>query len=110
MDNCLSILVFLSSRIECHILPRLDTSYTFKFFSHLFTSCFQRVVLNSSYRIWLAGLDVVRTDRALVYYENEANQAKLWDILSVYAWVDGEVGYMQGKFVCLFSFFCWKKF
>lgn len=42
------------------------------------------------------GLDVVRTDRALVYYENEANQAKLWDILAVYAWVDGEVGYMQG--------------
>ncbi|KVI03875.1 Rab-GTPase-TBC domain-containing protein [Cynara cardunculus var. scolymus] len=25
------------------------------------------------------GLDVVRTDRPLVYYENEANQAKLWD-------------------------------
>lgn len=45
-----------------------------------------------------AGLDVVRTDRALVYYESEANQAKLWDILSVYAWIDGEVGYMQGKF------------
>ncbi|XP_038896206.1 TBC1 domain family member 15-like isoform X1 [Benincasa hispida] len=42
------------------------------------------------------GLDVVRTDRALVYYENEANQAKLWDILAVYAWIDGEVGYMQG--------------
>lgn len=50
----------------------------------------------TSDRIWLAGLDVVRTDRALVYYENEANQAKLWDILAVYAWVDGEVGYMQG--------------
>lgn len=42
------------------------------------------------------GLDVVRTDRALVYYESEANQSKLWDILSVYAWIDGEVGYMQG--------------
>ncbi|TYJ96322.1 TBC1 domain family member 15-like [Cucumis melo var. makuwa] len=41
-------------------------------------------------------LDVVRTDRALVYYENEANQAKLWDILAIYAWIDGEVGYMQG--------------
>ncbi|KAA0026089.1 TBC1 domain family member 15-like [Cucumis melo var. makuwa] len=37
------------------------------------------------------GLDVVRTDRALVYYENEANQAKLWDILAIYAWIDGEV-------------------
>ncbi|XP_022156761.1 TBC1 domain family member 15-like isoform X2 [Momordica charantia] len=42
------------------------------------------------------GLDVVRTDRALVFYENEDNQAKLWDILAVYAWIDGEVGYMQG--------------
>uniref|UniRef100_A0A0A0K4N1 Rab-GAP TBC domain-containing protein n=1 Tax=Cucumis sativus TaxID=3659 RepID=A0A0A0K4N1_CUCSA len=43
------------------------------------------------------GLDVVRTDRALVYYENEANQAKLWDILAVYAWIDGEVGYIFSR-------------
>ncbi|KAK3028130.1 hypothetical protein RJ639_038991, partial [Escallonia herrerae] len=42
------------------------------------------------------GLDVVRTDRALVFYENEANQAKLWDVLAVYAWVDNEIGYVQG--------------
>ncbi|RVW53782.1 hypothetical protein CK203_101399 [Vitis vinifera] len=26
------------------------------------------------------GLDVVRTDRTLVFYESEANQAKLWDV------------------------------
>ncbi|XP_038692864.1 TBC1 domain family member 15-like isoform X2 [Tripterygium wilfordii] len=42
------------------------------------------------------GLDVARTDRALVFYESEANQAKLWDILSVYAWMDNDIGYVQG--------------
>ncbi|KAI3668006.1 hypothetical protein L6452_43077 [Arctium lappa] len=42
------------------------------------------------------GLDVVRTDRPLVYYENEANQAKLWDVLAIYTWVDDDIGYVQG--------------
>ncbi|XP_047172777.1 rab GTPase-activating protein 22-like isoform X1 [Vigna umbellata] len=42
------------------------------------------------------GLDVVRTDRALVFYESEVNQAKLWDVLSVYAWLDNDIGYVQG--------------
>lgn len=42
------------------------------------------------------GLDVVRTDRTLVFYESEANQAKLWDILAVYAWMDNDIGYCQG--------------
>ncbi|XP_009621855.1 rab GTPase-activating protein 22-like isoform X2 [Nicotiana tomentosiformis] len=42
------------------------------------------------------GLDVVRTDRTLVFYENEATQAKLWDILAVYAWMDKDIGYVQG--------------
>lgn len=42
------------------------------------------------------GLDVVRTDRALVFYENETNQARLWDILSVYTWMDNDIGYVQG--------------
>ncbi|OVA19200.1 Rab-GTPase-TBC domain [Macleaya cordata] len=41
------------------------------------------------------GLDVIRTDRALVFYESEANLAKLWDILAVYAWVDKDIGYCQ---------------
>lgn len=45
------------------------------------------------------GLDVVRTDRALVFYESEANQAKLWDVLSVYAWLDNDIGYVQGEFL-----------
>ena len=42
------------------------------------------------------GLDVRRTDRTLVFYEKEENLAKLWDILSVYAWIDIDVGYCQG--------------
>ncbi|XVF21549.1 hypothetical protein REPUB_Repub12eG0099400 [Reevesia pubescens] len=42
------------------------------------------------------GLDVVRTDRALTFYENETNQAKLWDILAIYSWVDDDIGYVQG--------------
>ncbi|XP_057428017.1 rab GTPase-activating protein 22-like isoform X2 [Lotus japonicus] len=42
------------------------------------------------------GLDVVRTDRTLVFYESEANQAKLWDLLAVYAYLDNDIGYVQG--------------
>lgn len=42
------------------------------------------------------GLDVVRTDRTLVFYEKQENLSKLWDILSVYAWIDTDVGYCQG--------------
>ncbi|XP_065626118.1 rab GTPase-activating protein 22-like [Quercus suber] len=42
------------------------------------------------------GLDVVRTDRTLVFYEKQENLSKLWDILAVYAWIDTDVGYCQG--------------
>ncbi|KAI4322811.1 hypothetical protein L6164_022470 [Bauhinia variegata] len=42
------------------------------------------------------GLDVVRTDRTLIFYEKQENLSKLWDILAVYAWVDKDVGYCQG--------------
>ncbi|XP_024536423.1 TBC1 domain family member 17-like [Selaginella moellendorffii] len=42
------------------------------------------------------GLDVVRTDRVLEFYEDPKNLGKLWDILAVYAWIDEEVGYCQG--------------
>ncbi|XP_048337451.2 uncharacterized protein LOC107425770 isoform X2 [Ziziphus jujuba] len=42
------------------------------------------------------GLDVLRTDRSLVFYESESNQAKLWTVLSIYAWVDTDIGYVQG--------------
>ncbi|KAK9269592.1 hypothetical protein L1049_001368 [Liquidambar formosana] len=42
------------------------------------------------------GLDVVRTDRTLVFYEKPENLSKLWDILAVYAWIDKDVGYCQG--------------
>ncbi|KAF7833869.1 TBC1 domain family member 15-like [Senna tora] len=42
------------------------------------------------------GLDVLRTDRTLVFYEKQENLSKLWDILAVYAWIDTDVGYCQG--------------
>lgn len=42
------------------------------------------------------GLDVARTDRTLMFYEKQENLSKLWDILSVYAWFDADVGYCQG--------------
>ncbi|XWS11187.1 hypothetical protein CRYUN_Cryun38cG0062400 [Craigia yunnanensis] len=42
------------------------------------------------------GLDVIRTDRTLVFYEKQENLSKLWDILSVYACIDTDVGYCQG--------------
>ena len=34
-----------------------------------------------------------RTDRSLEFYEKKENLSKLWDILSVYAWIDQDVGY-----------------
>uniref|UniRef100_A0A0A9DMC3 Rab-GAP TBC domain-containing protein n=1 Tax=Arundo donax TaxID=35708 RepID=A0A0A9DMC3_ARUDO len=42
------------------------------------------------------GLDVLRTDRSMMFYENKENLSKLGDILAVYAWIDKEVGYCQG--------------
>ncbi|XP_039034227.1 TBC1 domain family member 15-like isoform X2 [Hibiscus syriacus] len=42
------------------------------------------------------GLDVIRTDRTLVFYEKQENLSKLWNILSVYSWIDTDVGYGQG--------------
>lgn len=45
----------------------------------------------------MLGLDVVRTDRTLVFYEKQENLSKLWDILAVYAWIDKDVGYCQGN-------------
>ena len=62
------------------------------------------MVSNSSGAIGFVGLDVVRTDRALVFYESETNQAKLWDVLAVYAWVDNDIGYIQGGILSSSSF------
>lgn len=45
----------------------------------------------------MIGLDVLRTDRTMVFYENKENLSKLWDILAVYAWIDKDVGYCQGE-------------
>ncbi|KAK7405081.1 hypothetical protein VNO78_06266 [Psophocarpus tetragonolobus] len=42
------------------------------------------------------GLDVIRTDRTLTFYEKKENLSKLWDILCVYARIDSDVGYGQG--------------
>ncbi|PIA26758.1 hypothetical protein AQUCO_08900011v1, partial [Aquilegia coerulea] len=42
------------------------------------------------------GLDVVRIDRTLVFYEKQEHLSKLWDILAVYAWINIDVGYCQG--------------
>lgn len=53
--------------------------------------------LNRDSTIWFVGLDVVRTDRSLVFYESETNQAKLWDVLAIYSWVDNDIGYVQGE-------------
>lgn len=47
----------------------------------------------------MAGLDVVRTDRTLMFYEKQENLAKLWDVLAVYAWHDKDVGYGQGGYI-----------
>ncbi|KAH0634958.1 hypothetical protein KY289_037984 [Solanum tuberosum] len=57
---------------------------------------FEKKVLQWKLSLHQIGLDVVRTDRTLVFYENEANQSKLWDVLSVYAWMDKDIGYVQG--------------
>lgn len=50
----------------------------------------------TTFRLKCTGLDVVRTDRTLVFYEKQENLSKLWDILAVYAWIDTDVGYCQG--------------
>jgi hypothetical protein len=51
----------------------------------------------------IIGLDVLRTDRSMVFYEKKENLSKLWDILAVYAWIDKEVGYCQGACILLFA-------
>lgn len=61
---------------------------------------------NSSGAIGFVGLDVVRTDRALVFYESQTNQATLWDVLAVYAWVDNDIGYIQGGILSTSLFHC----
>lgn len=48
-------------------------------------------------KLFFSGLDVNRTDRTLVFYEKKENLSKLWDILALYAWIDNDVGYCQGK-------------
>lgn len=60
---------------------------------HLFSVLFLIVTV-----IVVVGLDVVRTDQPLMFYQTETNQAKLWNILSIYAWVDSDISYVQGMY------------
>lgn len=61
---------------------------------------------NDTYAIGVVGLDVVRTDQTLVFYESQTNQAKLWDVLAIYAWMDNDIGYIQGGLLSTSLFFC----
>jgi Rab-GTPase-TBC domain len=48
---------------------------------------------------------VVRTDRSLVYYEDQLNRARLWDLLAIYSYIDRDIGYCQGvNSVLIFTF------
>ncbi|KAL5058130.1 hypothetical protein RYX36_029734, partial [Vicia faba] len=38
--------------------------------------------------IGFTGLDVIRTDRTLVFYQKKESLSKLWDILAVYVRID----------------------
>lgn len=63
---------------------------------HVNTAISDKKVLQWMLGLHQIGLDVVRTDRSLVFYESETNQAKLWDVLAIYSWVDNDIGYVQG--------------
>ena len=43
------------------------------------------------------GVDVMRADRALQFFEDEGNRFRLMETLACYAWYDSEVGYCQGE-------------
>lgn len=43
------------------------------------------------------GVDVLRADRALQFFEDEGNRYRLMETLACYAWYDSEVGYCQGE-------------
>ena len=62
------------------------------------------IVLLSTVLWVIIGLDVLRTDRSMVFYEKKENLSKLFDILAVYAWIDKEVGYCQGTCRLLFAY------
>ncbi|KAJ0983180.1 hypothetical protein J5N97_011435 [Dioscorea zingiberensis] len=57
---------------------------------------FDKKIIQWKLTLHQIGLDVLRTDRTLVFYEKQENLSKLWDILAVYAWIDKDVGYCQG--------------
>ncbi|GMH20463.1 hypothetical protein Nepgr_022304 [Nepenthes gracilis] len=59
-------------------------------------SAFDKKLIQWKLLLQQIGLDVIRTDQQLDFYQKEANRAKLWNILSIYAWVDSDIGYVQG--------------
>ncbi|KAJ8749105.1 hypothetical protein K2173_013712 [Erythroxylum novogranatense] len=63
---------------------------------HVSSSISDKRVVQWMLSLHQIGLDVVRTDQAMVFYQNESNQAKLWDVLAVYSWIDNDIGYVQG--------------
>ncbi|KAJ8899524.1 hypothetical protein K2173_018498 [Erythroxylum novogranatense] len=63
---------------------------------HVSSSISDKKVIQWMLSLHQIGLDVVRTDQAMVFYQNESNQAKLWDVLAVYSWMDNDISYVQG--------------
>lgn len=90
--------VFTYATLICQIIV-IRVPALWGFWPTCLKGCIHRLLIRRA-DISNLGLDVVRTDRTLVYYENEANQAKLWDVLAVYAWVDKDIGYVQGNYLC----------
>ncbi|CAH8340726.1 unnamed protein product [Eruca vesicaria subsp. sativa] len=41
------------------------------------------------------GLDVIRTNRYMCFYERKSNQPRLWDVLAIYTWLNPDIGYVQ---------------
>ncbi|KAJ4726924.1 TBC1 domain family member 15 [Melia azedarach] len=73
-----------------------ENSYSQDLGWHVTSAVSDKKVLQWMLSLHQIGLDVVRTDRALAFYESEANQAKLWNVLAIYSWVDNDIGYVQG--------------
>ncbi|XP_048233007.1 TBC1 domain family member 15 isoform X3 [Ricinus communis] len=76
--------------------PIMDSSRNNDHGGHVSNAVSDKKVIQWMLALHQIGLDVVRTDRTLVFYESESNQAKLWDVLAIYAWIDNDIGYVQG--------------
>ncbi|XP_019053910.1 PREDICTED: TBC1 domain family member 15-like isoform X2 [Nelumbo nucifera] len=81
---------------EDNTVPTSTPDASLKHEEHAVDTDLEKKVIQWKLTLHQIGLDVVRTDRSLVFYESEANLAKLWNVLAVYAWIDNEIGYCQG--------------